>query len=64
MSKPVVIVRAPAHLRRERRWVHSVFGGEFNAALVAPFNSQSDETWLPERSAGLGERSGGAVRSH
>jgi hypothetical protein len=27
------------HLRRERRWVRSAFGGEFNAALVAPFNS-------------------------
>jgi hypothetical protein len=35
----VVPVRAPALLRRERRWVRSAFGGEFNAALVAPFNS-------------------------
>jgi hypothetical protein len=30
---------APAILRRERRWVLSAFGGEFNAALVAPINS-------------------------
>ena len=28
-----------ALLQRERRWVRSVFGGEFNAALVAPINS-------------------------
>src|ERR1035437_2345270 len=33
-------VCAPAILRRERRWVRSVFGGEFNAVLVASFNSQ------------------------
>jgi hypothetical protein len=32
-------VRAPAVLRRERRWVRSAFGGEFNAVLVAPSNS-------------------------
>jgi hypothetical protein len=32
-------VRAPALLRRERRWVRCSFSGEFNAALVAPFNS-------------------------
>jgi hypothetical protein len=32
-------VRAPARLRRERRWVRSSFGGEFNAALVAPYRS-------------------------
>jgi hypothetical protein len=31
---------APALLRRERRWVRSaLFSGEFNGALVAPFNS-------------------------
>jgi hypothetical protein len=30
-----------------------LFGGEFNAALVAPSNSRNDETWLPEWSAGL-----------
>jgi hypothetical protein len=30
---------APARLRRERRWVRISFSGEFNAALVAPFNS-------------------------
>src|ERR1035437_5759840 len=28
-------------VRPERRWVRSAFGGEFNAALVAPFNSQA-----------------------
>src|ERR1035437_8276 len=32
-------VRAPAVLRRQRRWVRSAFGGEFNAALVAPSSS-------------------------
>jgi hypothetical protein len=36
----MTVGRAPAVLRRERRWVRSAFGGEFNAALVAPFNSQ------------------------
>jgi hypothetical protein len=35
----MAVGRAPALLRRERRWVRSAFGGEFNAALVAPFNS-------------------------
>jgi hypothetical protein len=34
------VVCAPVLLRRKRRWVRSAFGGEFNAALVAPFNSQ------------------------
>jgi hypothetical protein len=29
---------APALLRRERRWVRSIYGGEFNDALVAPPN--------------------------
>ena len=28
-----------------------MFGGEFNVVFVAPFNSASDETWLPERNA-------------
>jgi hypothetical protein len=51
--KHVVMECAPARLRRERRWVRSSFGGEFNAALVAPSSSRNDETWLPEWSAGL-----------
>jgi len=37
---------APALLRRKRRCVRCALGGEFNAVLVAPFSSRSDETWL------------------
>jgi hypothetical protein len=33
------VICAPALLRRKRRWVRSAFGGEFNAALVAPASS-------------------------
>jgi hypothetical protein len=57
-----VPVRAPAVLRRERRWVRSAFGGEFNAALVAPVNSAEGRNLVAgmERQAG---RSGAVCRS-
>ena len=62
--KASVPVSAPARLRRERRWVWSAsFSGEFNGALVAPINSRSDETWLPEWSGKLGGVQRCAVRS-
>ena len=58
----MVVARAPAILRRERRWVRSVFGGEFNAVLVAPFNSQEGRNLAAgmERQTG---RSGAVCRS-
>ena len=59
----MVPVRAPARLRRERRSVRSPFSGESNAALVAPYSSWSDETWLPEWSGKLGGVQRCAVRS-
>ena len=34
----MTVGRAPARLRRERRWVRNPKSGEFNAALVAPYN--------------------------
>src|ERR1019366_9037248 len=59
---PVVPVRAPALLRRERRWVRSAFGGEFNAALVAPSSSAEGRNLAAgmERQPG---RSGAVCRS-
>src|ERR1039458_1494927 len=56
------VAGAPAVLRRERRWVRSVSGGEFNAALVAPSSSAEGRNLASgmERQPG---RSGAVCRS-
>jgi len=52
-----------APLRRERRWVRSLFSKNSTALWSHHTILLSDETWLSEWSDGMGERSDGAVRS-
>src|ERR1019366_8382631 len=57
------VVRAPALLRRKRRWVRSPLAENSTPLWSHQTVRRSDETWLPEWSVGMGERSGARSRS-